>query len=433
MPILNKVAKAIAKPIPGMFSAKGHAIVDYLNVACFKRMGVAGDPRCNRTIFEGFVCVLKKVLAGGPFWVHALDDQEVEVQSGAATTLQSITPLPDSYLENIGVHLKANSKEVRAAAARVVGTYGSQAIKFAPQLRELLKDQESDVQLAAAESLGLLQAGDRETVDGFTHSLESSHFGDDTLQEAILLSLGRIGSLSKPAVDAVIGTITNKPGVYQVVDAGMRSLREMGPDAKVALTQLYAKTPAAKPVDEPLTLANLGTLYQPTVQKLIEQYDDEIKSAPIHLKTPDGKDIDLQAGGRNVVIAVGTWCPHSRLLIDFLSNPRVRGLTSGWTFNFVLFDEKPEIDALGGPADPENDAAGAGFDKTKYPSPVPVYDVSILARLPGKYYFSALDPKQRIGLPSVFDPVKGKFHGSSSTLITRELGVPHWIETTLKY
>jgi hypothetical protein len=35
MPILNIVAKAIAKPIPRMFSSKGHAIVDYLNIACF--------------------------------------------------------------------------------------------------------------------------------------------------------------------------------------------------------------------------------------------------------------------------------------------------------------------------------------------------------------------------------------------------------------
>jgi hypothetical protein len=35
MPIVNTVAKAIAKPIPRMFSPKAHAILDYLNVACF--------------------------------------------------------------------------------------------------------------------------------------------------------------------------------------------------------------------------------------------------------------------------------------------------------------------------------------------------------------------------------------------------------------
>ena len=134
------------------------------------------------------------------------------------------------------------------------------------------------------------------------------------------------------------------------------------------------------------------------------------------------------------MIAIGTWCPHSRLLIDFLSNPQIRSLTSGWTFNFVLFDEKPEIDALGGAADPENDTSEAPFDKNKYPSPVPLYDVSILARLPGKYYFYSPSEKEGlIELPSVFDPAEGRFQGSASTLITRELGIPSWIETTVKY
>jgi HEAT repeat protein len=375
-------------------------------------------------------------LADSPLFgvvLHALDDQEGDVRVTAAKTLQSIVPLPDSYLESIAAHLNDNSKEVRAVVARVVGTYGSDAIKFAPQLRELLQGEGDDVQVAAAESLGLLQASDKATIDRFAKALDGFHVDDDTFRETILLSLGRIGFPSKTAVDAVVGTIADVPGMYDIVAAGMRSLREMGPDAKTALAQLYAKTPAARPANEPINIGNMGNIYRPTVQELIDDYEAEIKSSPVHVKAPDGSEAELAAGGRNLVIAIGTWCPHSRRLIDFLSNPRVQRLTSGWTFNFVLFDEKPEINALGGTAEPEEDSVASGFDKKDYPSPVPLYDVSILARLPGKYYFYSPDPKERIGLPSVFDPAKEKFHGSSSTLITRELGIPSWIAGTLQY
>jgi HEAT repeat protein len=367
--------------------------------------------------------------------IHRLDDPEDQVRTAAATTLQSLVPLPESYLEGIAPHLKDSSAAVRAVAARIVGTYGSHAIKVAPQLRELLRD-EKEVRVAAAESLGLVGASDTDTIAAFAQVLETPSFLDDngSFTEAILLSLGRIGPASRPALDGVVEVVAEKPGDYDQVEAGMRSLREMGPDARVALTQLLSRTPPQPPADAPVTLVNLSTVYRPAIQKLIARYDDEIKVAPVHLKTGEGKDIDLQAGGRNLVIVIGTWCPHSRLLIDFLSNPQVRSLTSGWTFNFVLLDEKPEIDALGGVAVPENDASASTFDKNKYPSLVPLYDVSILARLPGNYYFYSPSEKDgRIGLPSVFDPVKGKFHGSTSALITRELGIPNWIETSLKY
>lgn len=365
--------------------------------------------------------------------IGALDDEETDVRIAAAAALQSIAPLPDAYLERVAAHLKDNSKQVRAVAARVVGTYGAEAIKFVPQFRELLADDKDEVKLAAVESLGLLQASDTDTVGKLSDSLKGFHFDDDTLREAVFLSLGRIGPRSKTAVDSVIATIADTPGVYDIVDDGMRSLREMQPDAKIALKRLYDKTPAAPPADEPVTLANLGTIYQPTVQKLIDRYEDEIKSGPVEVKAPDGHEVELHAGGRNVVVAIGTWCPHSRRLIDFLSNPHISRMTSGWTFNFVLFDETPEIEALGGVADPESDTSEAGAAKKNYPSPVPLYDVSLLPKLPGKYYFYSRKLKERIGLPSVFDPAEAKFHGSASSLITRELGIPHWIETTLKY
>jgi hypothetical protein len=65
---------------------------------------------------------------------------------------------------------------------------------------------------------------------------------------------------------------------------------------------------------------------------------------------------------------------------------------------------------------------------------VPLYDISFLAQLPGPYYFySPTQQEGKFGFPSVYKPTKNIFGGGASSLVSIELGIPDWIESTLKW
>ena len=56
MPILNKVTKAITKPLPKMVSPRTHAIMDYLTAGSFLAMGTILWSRSKRAALGAFLC-----------------------------------------------------------------------------------------------------------------------------------------------------------------------------------------------------------------------------------------------------------------------------------------------------------------------------------------------------------------------------------------
>src|SRR5207245_9090816 len=56
MPILNSVAKAVAKPLPKVISPKGHAIADYVTVGSFLIAGAMFWSRSKRAALSALVC-----------------------------------------------------------------------------------------------------------------------------------------------------------------------------------------------------------------------------------------------------------------------------------------------------------------------------------------------------------------------------------------
>src|SRR5438445_12120184 len=56
MPILNNVAKAVAKPLPRIISPKAHAVVDYMTVGSFFMAGAMFWSRSKRAALSALFC-----------------------------------------------------------------------------------------------------------------------------------------------------------------------------------------------------------------------------------------------------------------------------------------------------------------------------------------------------------------------------------------
>src|SRR5437879_13469206 len=56
MPILNNVAKAVAKPLPRIISPKAHAVVDYMTVGSFFMAGAMFWSRSQRAALSALFC-----------------------------------------------------------------------------------------------------------------------------------------------------------------------------------------------------------------------------------------------------------------------------------------------------------------------------------------------------------------------------------------
>src|SRR5207245_9620182 len=56
MPILNSVAKAVAKPLPRIISPKAHAVADYMTVGSFFMAGAMFWSRSKRAALSALFC-----------------------------------------------------------------------------------------------------------------------------------------------------------------------------------------------------------------------------------------------------------------------------------------------------------------------------------------------------------------------------------------
>ncbi len=56
MPVLNSIAKAVAKPLPRIISPKAHAIADYMTVGSFFMAGALFWSRSKRAALSALIC-----------------------------------------------------------------------------------------------------------------------------------------------------------------------------------------------------------------------------------------------------------------------------------------------------------------------------------------------------------------------------------------
>jgi hypothetical protein len=114
----------------------------------------------------------------------------------------------------------------------------------------------------------------------------------------------------------------------------------------------------------------------------------------MNVSSPKGGAETINADGDSDIIYMATWCPYSKQLKSFLTDPRVKEYTAKRKLQFVFEEsEWPTIKKH-----LERDAAGMGISKAETPSILrsmklkarnaQVMEPSFLRGLPGAHYFA---------------------------------------------
>lgn len=186
--------------------------------------------------------------------------------NSSATRRQAAKALygsPDMTLPTELVHaLQDESPDVRAAAARALGSFGTELDRVIPTLIAMMAGDETKVHEACAGALGAAWPS-RELVSTLIAALKSRD-PDVRFHSAHLL--GRIGPEARAAIPALI-TVLNEPlgpklPIWDPAQAAARALGMMGPDpqAIAALIEVIspekvARLVATYPKPEPLPAA----------------------------------------------------------------------------------------------------------------------------------------------------------------------------------
>jgi HEAT repeat protein len=107
--------------------------------------------------------------------------------------------------------LKESDRWVRISACRSLARFGPEARSIIPKLSEALKDQDSDVKIAAALSLWMVE-GKPETAVAVLISLlrPSSSVAERDTPHAAADALAEMGATAKEAIPKLLATLRNK-------------------------------------------------------------------------------------------------------------------------------------------------------------------------------------------------------------------------------
>ncbi len=121
-------------------------------------------------------------------------------------------------------------KEVRGAAAEVLGKIGPEAVEAPPALIQALKDEEPSVRNAAQEALEKIGPG---AIPALVQALEDK---DEDVRKSAAWVLSKIGPEARDAVPALIQTLQDEEP--SVRDYAAWALGKIGPEAKEAVPAL---------------------------------------------------------------------------------------------------------------------------------------------------------------------------------------------------
>lgn len=369
----------------------------------------------------------------------ALKDPESAVRSAAADTLLQLAPFEDDAIEKIAAAADGEYVEVRVASLRALATFGRQAGSTTPMLiRRLqgaggLSDEDAQIRGAAAETLGFV-GGNQGTllIPAFRKMLQE--YGDTGANVRAIRALGRMGSDATAAIPELIFHLTE--GAWEEKEAALITLGFLGQPALNAVDGAVARQ---HEVDiERANTRDKNRLMAIMTTSVPSDASDRLKdlqaSGTVTLIGRDGQREEVTLNPKSVLIAVATWCPHSRALMEFLASEDIKRMTPGWNLNFVFDDEFPYLEKVlaeqvaEGKMTPSERAEKLEYLRARAGG-LKVFDPDVLAHVPGRVLFVASDSPQvgSEGFPAFFSVAKSKFKSGGANHWSEEvLGIPEW-------
>jgi hypothetical protein len=155
---------------------------------------------------------------------------------------------------------------------------------------------------------------------------------------------------------------------------------------------------------------NMDVPAVPSTQNVpdIQPLWNALAASTLTVQDADGNAIDLKIGSSDKVVAVASWCPHTKSFIQAISDPRVRRELRRYHWIF-LFESDEWTSVKGQLGDGPEAAAQLAMLKERA-GDGPLFDPEFLDGLPGDFYFFRPGYRQKdFGFPSLYSTEQGRF------------------------
>jgi HEAT repeat protein len=408
--------------------------------ALFDRRGLSGDSKENDRIWGLDETPRHKAVST---IIDSLNDPDETVRSAAADSLLAVAPVGIEYMPKIMAAVEGEFREVHLAAILVLATFGQEARSSQAILTQRLTDDDPRVRAAAAETLGFVAKDKSAVVPIFRKVLQDAN---DAYGNTESITLAATRALSRSGNDAVFAIpellMVLRDGETETRTAALETLSMIGEPATEAVQKAVekqvaesAKSPKPADAKDKVSLvASLSPSGVPTDS--LEKLKALQATTSLTLLTRDGKPEKVLLAPKTVLIAVATWCPHSRALIEFLASENVKRMTEGWNLNFVFQDEWKDVQGMladqvaQGKLSREEEKERLAFFRARA-GQSPVFDPSVLEHIPGRVYFVTDESSEATvhDFPSFFSPATKKYEMSGLARAWTEevLGMPRWM------
>ena len=237
--MMGEAAKQFAPQIAEMLKDQDGGIRDS-SVRVLGAMGEAAKP------FAPQIAELLKDLNSGrgspaitaldPMAVTALPITELyrtATISSAVTALITMGEAAKPFAPQIAELLKDQNSAIRSSAVSALGTMGETAKSFAPQIAELLKDQNSAIRSSAVSALGKMGEAAKSFAPQIAELLKDQ---DSKVRDSAISSLGMMGEAAKQFTPQIAEMLKDQDG--DVRSSAINALGKMGEDAKPFAPQI---------------------------------------------------------------------------------------------------------------------------------------------------------------------------------------------------
>lgn len=150
----------------------------------------------------------------------------------------------------------------------------------------------------------------------------------------------------------------------------------------------------------------------------------------ISVKTIEGDKSTIDVNDRTLVIALATWCPHSKNFVKTITDPRVTPAFQGYTWFFVVAENewtsvRKQLAELKGSDALNGLSVDAALKRLKAKAGNgPLFDPSVLDSLPGKLFtLSENSPTKLDSFPSLYSHESGAFDSHPIKMVATKCSV----------
>ncbi|NET63358.1 MAG: HEAT repeat domain-containing protein [Moorea sp. SIO1G6] len=217
-------------------------------------------------------------------WVEALDKLSRykldQLKPPVEIPKQTIDKIADllAYKHKTDHDRKSVQSKVRASAVQALGEMGAAAYKYAPQIAELLTDEDSDVSLSAALTLGKMGATASEYISKIAKLLIDS---DGNVSRSAAKALGQMG-VAKDYAPQIAKLLTNSDTDSDIRASAASALGQMGVAKDYASQILPLLTDSDSSVGSSAgwALGQMGAAaseYFPQILELLTDEDSDVR------------------------------------------------------------------------------------------------------------------------------------------------------------